>query len=86
MYDARRLVRVVIESRWGVREGSARRMFEIFPRPIRGSRWEIFIDSYPSIAAHIWLQVNIISLGVGCSRVLYIFMGTYTHMCRFCCD
>lgn len=44
----------VIESGCEVGEGGekGRRMFEIFPRPTRGSRWEIFIDSYPPAEAY----------------------------------
>lgn len=86
-----RLVRVVIESGWGAGEGSAQRMFEIFPRPTRGSRWEIFIDSYPSAVARIWLRVNMISL-LGSLRWLlacfvYLCGHVYTRTCRFshCC-
>ena len=45
---------MVIESGWSAGKGSTWRMFEIFPRPTRGSRWEIFIDSYPSTVARIW--------------------------------
>lgn len=82
MYDARRPVRVVIESGWGAGEGSAWRMFEIFPRPTRGSRWEIFIDSYPSAVARIWLRVNMISL-LGfftlAARVFCISLWTRIH-------
>lgn len=61
---------------WGAGEGSARRMFEIFPRPTRGSRWEIFIDSYPSAVARIWLRVNMISL-LGSSRWL---LACFLHL------
>lgn len=76
MYDARRPARV-IENGWGAGEGSARRMFEIFPRPTRGSRWEIFIDSYPSAVARIWLRVNMIFL-LGSSRWL---LACFVHLC-----
>ena len=83
MYDARRPVRVVIESGWSAGKGSTWRMFEIFPRPTRGSRWEIFIDSYPSTVARIWLRVNMISL-LGSSRRLLAcfvyFVSTYIHV------
>lgn len=78
MYDARRPARVVIESGWGAGEGSVRRMFEIFPRPTRGSRWEIFIDSYPSAVARIWLRVNMISL-LGSSRWLLACFVYISH-------
>lgn len=54
-----------------------RRMFEIFPRPTRGSRWEIFIDSYPSAVARIWLRVNMISL-LGSSRWL---LACFVYLC-----
>lgn len=94
MYDARKTsVRVAIESGWGAGEGSTRRMFEIFPRPTRGSRWEIFIDSYPSAVARIWLRVNMISL-LGSSRWLlacFVYLRehvyTYTNVYRLsrCC-
>jgi len=80
MYDARRAVRVVIESGWSAGEGSTWRMFEIFSRPTRGSRWEIFIDSYPSAVARIWLRVNMISLLSSSHRLLACFVYLREHI------